>query len=242
MRHERLHRALRAGRAAATLLRLESKVLTGNRLVVLVVVQLVVFGLMALWIRSQDQRTTASFYVGTVMLPGLLATMALGMSAVMAERDIRHLEMTLASPGGRYRVWAFRFTALALASAASALVFSLLSVALDRDVPPLTLAFHATISLVFVGAATVFLSLLFNGGASAALVVSGLCVGSFLTVHQAHASKWDVFVNPLDPPESLLDPRAWFRILVFNRGLFLALTGGCVAGSLWLLQRRERLL
>ena len=157
--------------------------------------------------------------------------------------------MTFASAGGRYQVWSFRLAALALTCAACCGSASLLTyVFITRDLPPVAAALHALVPLVFVATLTVFLSVLFNGGASAALVTAGVLALSALVVHPfGFASpeffrRVDLFVNPFDPPQGLLDPRGWFRILVFNRSLFIVATGLWVAGTLWLLQRRERLL
>lgn len=231
-------------RARWDLLRLEMKMLTGNRMLLIGLVEslwLAVFGLMQHF--RDAPWDAASFYNRSILLPGLLPAIALGMAAVMGERDVRHVEMTLASPGGRYQIWCFRLAALALTCFASSLGCALVTWAgISHDVPPLESALHATVPLVFVGVLTVFLSLLFNGAASAALVTSGFVVFSGTILRAAGANRFDLFVNPLAPPENLLDPAAWFRILVFNRGLYVVGAGLCVAGTLALLQRRERLL
>jgi hypothetical protein len=220
------------------------KMLTGNRLLLIGLVEVAWIVTVALMQYFRDDKwSSASFYNRSILLPGLLPAVALGMAAVMGERDVRHLEMTLASPGGRYQVWSFRLGALALTCFASSLGCALLTwVGISRDVPLIESALHATVPLIFVGVLTVFLSLLFNGAASAALVTSGYIVFSGMILQAASANRFDLFVNPLAPPESLLDPAAWFRILVFNRGLYLVGAGLCVAGALGLLQRRERLL
>jgi hypothetical protein len=230
-------------RAGATLLRLEMKVLTGNRLVVVAGIELLWLAVFGVWqhLRS-DPWPSAWFYNGTVVLPGMLPAIALGMAAVLGESDIRHLEMSLASPGGRYQIWSFRLAALSVACVASTFGCAILTWAfIDHGLSPLVAAAHAVVPLVFVGVLTVALSLAFNGASSAALVTAGVVALSGIILHESFR-RFDLFLNPFDPPEALHDPAEWFRMLVFNRAFYAVLTGLAVALALWLLQKRERLL
>ena len=54
--------------------------------------------------------------------------------------------------------------------------------------------------------------------------------------------KWGYWFNPFAELRGVDDPQALFRMIVFNRCLYLALAGVCLTLTLWLLQRRERLL
>jgi hypothetical protein len=229
------------------LLVLEVKVVTGGRALVLALVELAAFVALAIAARLREEPwSTATLYNVVVLTPGLVPAVALGMAAVMGERDTRQLEVTFATPSGRYLVWSFRMAAIGAACFLSAAVMSVgTAIVIDHDHRPVAGALHAVPPLLLVASLTVFASLAFNGAAVAGLVVSALLAVSWLVLHPAppFLRRFDVFFNPFAPPESLLlDPATWFRAVVFNRTLLLVLAGLCIAGTLWLLQKRERLL
>lgn len=239
-----LARLGKLARAGWDLFRLELKVLTGNRAIALVVVQaawLVGMGLLA---RFGDEDWTAATYFGaTVLLPTLLPGIVLGMTAVMGDRDSRQLEVTFVAPGGRHAVWTFRLFAIAAACAASAFVMAaVVWLVLDRDLNPFVAAGHAAVPTLYAITLTACLSVLFKGASLAGLVSTVILGLEFLFLHAAGARRYDPFLNPFDPPRDLLDPGDWFRILAFNRLLWLAIAGLLFAFTLALVQRRERLL
>lgn len=230
-------------RATLDLLALEMRMLTGNRLIVLVALELLWVTTFAIFQRTRDDAWEGlSFYNRTILIPALLPAIALGMSAILGERDIKHLEMTFASPAGRYQAWAFRLAGLGVACAATVAALSALTwVGIDQPVPPVAAALHALVPVLFVAAGTACLSLVFNGAATGTFVMAGFLLLSAGPFHGDRVDRYDLFLNPFDPPPGT-DPVAWFRILVFNRTLFLTCTGLFVVAALSLLQRRERLL
>lgn len=230
--------------AAARLLRLELRLMTGGRALIVLAAQVAWLVLWAVFQRFRDEPwEPVSFYNRTIVLPCLLPAVAFGMTCVLSERDDRHLEMTFASPGGRYLVWAFRFAALAAASAASCLVLGFgTRLLVGPEIPPVPAALHALVPVLMASALACCLALLLNGTSSAGLVTAGLFAASAIVLHQGGAGRFDPFLNPFDPPPGLRDPHAWLRLLVFNRMLLLSVTAASVAVSLGLLQRRERLL
>jgi ABC-type transport system involved in multi-copper enzyme maturation permease subunit len=230
-------------RAVLDLLLLELRVITGNRLMLLVLGQLAWLAGLAIWQHFRDEPwNPVSFYNRTVLMPSLLPAIALGMNAVMGERDNRHLEMTFASPGGRYQAWAFRLCALAMLGLMSCTLLAFGTWAVTgQGFPPVQAALHALVPVLFVTSLAVCLSLLFNGAASGGLVVAALAILSGTILHHVEpARRFDLFLNPFDPPASL-DALAWFRIVVANRCILLVGTGLATWGALDLLQRRERL-
>ena len=241
-----LRRYRQRASAGRSLLALELRVLTGNQAIVLAVVQLVYFTVITLMVKlGDDDWRAASFYNSVVVLPSLVPAIALGMVAVMGDRDSRQLEVTFVARGGRYQVWIFRLCAIAGSCAASALVLSALAWAiLDHDHRPVAAFLHALFPIVFVVVLAMGLSVTFNGAAVAGLVTTGFLGVSFVLLHGGPlvARRFDVFFNPFDQPQDLLDPAEWFRAVVFNRSLLLALAGLALAGTLLLVQRRERLL
>jgi ABC-type transport system involved in multi-copper enzyme maturation permease subunit len=241
-----------AVRASWDLVRLDLQVLTGNRLLLLALAEAAVFAAFVLvQLLGHDKADPVSFHVRTILLPGLLPAIALGMNAVMAERDVRHLEMTFASPAGRRLAWAVRTAGLLLACAVSSLALALATGAAIRGgPPPLQAALHATVALACVGTLATFLSVLLNGSAASGLVTTAAVLFSAFILHPASQAdtggalpaRFDLFLNPFAPIPSVADPAAWFRVVVFNRGLLLTSAALCIAGTLGLLQRRERLL
>lgn len=230
--------------AAVRLLRLELQLMTGGKALLLLLAQVAWLVGMAIWQRFREEPWDAeSFYNRTILVPCIVPAIALGMSCILAERDERHLEMSFASPGGRYLLWSFRLGALAIASAFSCLLLALGTWLLaGREIPPFAAAAHALVPVLMAASLAAFLALLFNGTASAGLVSGALMVLSAMFIHGAGLGRFDPWVNPFAPPGDLRDPEAWTRILVFNRLFLLTLTGGFIAGTLGLLQRRERLL
>ena len=185
----------------------------------------------------------ASFYNRTVLLPVLLMAIALGMSCVLAERDIRHLEMSFSTAAGRYQLWAFRLAALGLVLLAStALLATLTWLLVARDVTPWTATLHAFIPAACIAVLAACLSLLFNEISTAGLVSLGLTVLAGMFLHGGGASRFDPFLNPFDPPTTLIEPAAWIRTLTFNRLFLLTALAIFTGATLGLLQRRERLL
>jgi hypothetical protein len=237
-------RPARIAAGAARLLRLELQLMTGGRALLLLGAQLAWLAAhVAIQRFSEEPPDPVSYYNRTILLPCLLPAIALGMSCILAERDDRHLEMSFASAGGRYLLWSFRLAALALAAAASCLLLSILTrLLLAREIEPFAAAAHALVPIVMAASLAAFLALLFNGTAAAGLVSGGLMAGAGLILHGARATRFDPFLNPFDPPTGLRDPHDWLRLLTFNRMFLLALTGILVAGTLGLVQRRERLL
>lgn len=233
-----------AASATVALLLAELRMLTGGRMLLILVVQAAWLALIAVFQHFREEPwDPVSFYNGTVLLPSLLPAIALGVSGVLAERDIRHLEMSFASAGGRYQLWCFRLCAIALAGAAScAMMATGTWLLLARELMPWSMAAHAFVPVMFVVALSSFAALALNGVPSGALVTAGAMALAFVFLHGAGASRFDPFVNPFAPPQGLLDPDAWVRTLTFNRLFLLALTAGGVAGTLWLVRRRERLL
>lgn len=237
-------RLFRGARSTATLLLLELKVVTGSRLVVLAAIELAMFALLATWALLTDEPPdTASHYNRFVLLPTLLPAIALSMAAISGERDGSQLEVTFVTPGGRYQVWSFRLTAILASCGITALGLSLLTWAIvDRDFAPLAAAGHALFPLAAVVALTVFVSVLAKSGGVAGLVtaVSAGIGGVFF--HEGRAKWYDLFFNPFDPPVDALDPTVWVRALFWNRTALLIVAGLLVTLTLFLLQRRERLL
>ena len=236
------HRLGRAIVAAWDLLRLEARFVAGNRGLVLAFLQLAVVVGIAIAQRFQDEPwEAASFYNRCLVVPLILPAIVLGMSAVMEERDMRHLEVTFGSPGGRYRAWVFRLGGIALALVAACFVSSALTwILIEREHLVVGAALHAALPLVFLMTLTVFLSVCFKGSATAALVSAVIAVLSGLFLHAA-GSRFDIFLNPFDTPQDLLDPGVWTRKVIHNRSILMTLTGLAFWGTLSLLQRRERL-
>lgn len=238
-------RSLRqAAGAAARLLRLELQLMTGGKALILLGAQV---AWLVLWATLQRFREEpwdpVSFYNRTILLPCLVPAVALGMTCVLSERDDRHLEMSFASPGGRYLVWSFRLAALAVASAASCLLLAIgTRILVGPEIPPLPAAVHALVPVLMAASVACCLALLLNGTSSAGLVTAGLLAGAAIVLHQGNAGRFDPFLNPFDPPDGLRDPHAWLRLLAFNRMLLLSVTAAAVTLTLGLLQRRERLL
>ena len=234
----------RVVRGAARLLKLELRLMTGGRALLLLGAQLAWLVTHVVLQRfNEEPWDPVSFYNRTILLPCLLPAIALGMSCILAERDDRHLEMSFASAGGRYLLWSFRLAALAIASAASCLLLAIATrLFLAREISPVTAAAHALVPVLMAASLAAFLALLFNGTASAGLVTGALFTAGGLVLHAAGAGRFDPFLNPFDPPAGLRDPHAWMRMLAFNRLFLLAMIGVLVAGTLGLLQRRERLL
>lgn len=227
------------GRAAWELLRLELKLMTGGRLTLLLVIQAAWVGFMFLVQRLREEPLEPhAFYGWSILLPAMLPAISLGMSCILWERDVKHLEMSFASPGGRYLLWSFRLASLAAVAAASCVTLSVVTwLILARDLSPLWSAPHAFVPVVLAGVLAAFLSVLFNNGSVAALLtVVLLIVGSMLP---DSVSPW---TNPFSPPPGLIDPNAWTRTVADNRLFLLAVIAACVAMTLGLLQRRERLL
>ena len=230
-------------RATVDLLALEMRMLTGNRLFVLVALELLWVTAFAILQRTRDDAWDGlSFYNRTILVPALLPALALGMSSILGERDIRHLEMSFASPAGRYQAWGFRLAALGLACAVTVAALTTLTwVGIGQPIPPLRAALHAVVPILFVAAGTTCLSLIFNGAATGTFVMGAFLLASAVLLHGPRVGRFDLFINPFDPPQGM-DPVAWFRVLVFNRTLLLACTGLSVVATLALLRRRERLL
>ena len=228
---------------AARLLVLELRLVTGGRALLMLGAQLAWLAGMVTWqhFRS-DPWDPVSFYNRTIVGPCLLPALALGMSCILAERDERHLEMSFASPGGRLLVGCFRIAAVSTACTVAAMLLALLTrILVGREVPFFAAWAHATVPILFTIAVAVFLSLLFNGPAPAGLVTGAMLLGGGLVLHAA-GSRFDPFMNPFAPPQNLRDPHAFLRLLTFNRLFLLTMTGCAIAGTLGLLQRRERLL
>lgn len=231
-------------RGAARLLRLELQLMTGGKALLILLAQVAWLVLMTTLQRFREEPwDPASFYNRTVLVPCLVPAVALGMSCILAERDERHLEMSFASPGGRYLLWSFRLAALAIASFLSCALLATGTWFLGgQEIVPWTAAAHALVPVLMAASLAAFLALLFNGTASAGLVSGALLVLAAMFLHGPRVGRFDPYVNPFAPPDDLRDPGAWIRILVFNRIFLLTLTGAFVAGILGLLQRRERLL
>lgn len=230
-------------RAARDLLGLELRMLTGNRLIWLVAIEVIWVVAFAILQRVRtDGWEPLSFYNRTIVLPAMLPALALGMSSVLGERDIRHLEMSFASPAGRYLAWAFRMTALGLACAVTVAGLSLLTWAgLEQPFPPARAALHALVPVLLVASATACLSLVFNGASMGAFVTGAVTLVSAVFLEGGSFERFNLFINPFDPPSGM-DDIGWFRVLAFNRGFLLLLTGLFVVSTMALLQRRERLL
>lgn len=230
-------------RATIDLLALEMRMLTGNRLLVLIALELLWVIVFAIFQRTRNEAWEGlSFYNRTIVVPALLPALALGMSSILGERDIRHLEMSFASPAGRYQAWGFRLAALGAACVVAVVSLTILTwVGIDQPVPPLRSALHAIVPILFVAAGTACFSLVFNSAATGSFVMGALLLGSAVVLHAGGLSRFDLFVNPFDPPQGS-DEVAWFRVLVFNRSLLLICTGIFVVTTLSLLRRRERLL
>ncbi len=233
-----------AVRASADLLWLEARLMTGGRLGLMVLGQIAWLITCAVIQRFRDEPwDQVSFYNRTVLLPVLLMAIGLGMSCVLSERDIRHLEMSFSTAAGRYQLWSFRLGALGLILLGSCCLLATGTwLAVAREVTPWTAAFHAFIPAACIAVLAAALSLLFNGAATAGLICLGVTAGSGMILHGGGASRFDPFLNPFDPPTSLLDPGAWVRTLTFNRLFLLTMLAVFTAVALGLLQRRERLL
>ena len=231
-------------RGARDLLVLETRLLTGNRVIVLVLIELGIFAILAAIALLGDEPWSPEALYQVSVWPALVPAITLGMSAIMGERDTRQLEVTFASPGGRWLAWSFRLTALVLTCLASSVLMSVLSWAvIDRDFAWVAAALHAAVPLAFAATLTTCLSVAFAGTASAGLGTSVVLGLGWMMVHAP--DNWprvDPFLNPFVPPENLLDPAEWFRIVVFNRSFYLIATGLLAALTLRLLQSRERLL
>lgn len=235
-------RLLRLLGAAATLLRLELKILTGNRALVLAAIEAAWLAVIVLMARLRDSPwDVESFYVRSVVLPALLPAIALGMVAVMGDRDSRQLEVSFVSAGGRHALWSFRFAAILLVCFLTAATLSAGTwLLIDRDFEPVLAAVHAAVPISFVAALTFCASVAFRSEAIAGLVAVAAILGSrFLT---AVTRKVDLFLNPLVPPESMLVQADWARLLFWNRTLYVLAAVLLFAAALHLLQRRERLL
>lgn len=233
-----------AAAAAARLLRLELQLMTGGRALLVLGAQV---AWLVLWAAMQRFREEpwdpVSFYNRTILVPCLLPAVAFGMTSVLAERDDRHLEMTFASPGGRYLVWSFRLVALAVAALVSCLVLAAgTRLLVGPEIPALPAALHAFVPVLMAVSVACFLALLLNGTSAAGLVTAGLLAVSALFLRHLASGRFDPFLNPFHPPDGLRDPHAWLRLVVFNRMLLLCVTAAAVALALGLLQRRERLL
>jgi len=265
MPRERLRRQIGLVVAGWDLLRLELRSLTGNRGLILVLVELAWFASASIWYFANDRPLEIEwFYNGAVVLPGIIPAIALGMAAVMGERDTRQLEVSFSSPGGRYLLWSFRIVAITAALFASCVVMSMLTwLVIDQqvvhrlvavfwsgmrlpvhaaDFPVWEACLHATVPLALVAVITILFSVLFRGAAVAGLLTVALCGISRPFIAGILGRRCDLFFNPFVPPDDLLDPAVWFRMIVFNRALLIVLTALAVALTLMLLQRRERLV
>lgn len=236
-------RGARVGRlilAGWDLIRLEVLVVTGGRGLVMALLLLAYFAAVALWTHFRDEPVDAAwFYNGLLVLPASVQAVALGMVAIAGERDTRQLEVTFVTPAGRHLVWAFRMIAVEAACVAAAAVLSVLAWVLDRDHAIVLAVVHAAAPLALATTLTMFGSVAFRSGAAAGLATS---VVAFLSLF-VHGSQWDVFwFNPFDPPETLLDADAWVRAVLANRSITWTFAGLAGAGTLWLLQKRERLV
>jgi len=234
--------ALRRLPATLTQLRLEIKIVTGGRAIVLLVVTALWFGLFTAWALMRDSPwPPEAFYNLMLVAPGSILIVALSMGAIVGERDTRQLETTFVSPTGRFGAWVHRLAAVLLAAWLSTGLLSVLTrLVVDPEHRPLAAWLHALVPLLFLLALTTLLALVFQSSAAAGLGAGALLV--FSLVFQDLLVKWDYWFNPFAELRGIDDPQTLFRMIVFNRSLYLGLAGLLFALAFWLLQRRERLL
>jgi hypothetical protein len=81
-----------------------------------------------------------------------------------------------------------------------------------------------------------------KSSAVAGLVAAGVVAACTVILHSGGPSRWDLFLNPFVPPREMIDSMVWVRLLFWNRVFLGTVAALAMAGTLWLLQRRERLL
>lgn len=221
---------------------LEIKLVTGGRPLALLIVAEAWFAVFTAWALLRPDPWDADVYYNLMLVaPGSILTVALGMGAIIGERDTRQLETTFVSPTGRYSAWVHRLVAVVLAVWIPLGLLSLQTwVIVDRGHPPLLGWLHSLVHVLVLLSLTTLLSLVFKSAAGAGLGAGGYLV--FWLIFGDISRRFTYWFNPFAEIRGVNDPAAFFRILVFNRSLLLALAGLGFALSFWLLQRRERLL
>ncbi|MEM7244631.1 MAG: hypothetical protein AAF533_04775 [Acidobacteriota bacterium] len=229
-------------RSSWDLLKLELKVVSGGRTVVLGAVMLAYFAIIAVWAHlADDGWRTSAFFNSSVLLPTFVVAVVLSMGAIIGERDARQLEVSFVSPSGRYRLWVFRLVSILLLVVAAAGVLSGLTwLVIDRDHLVGTTWLHAIPPLLATVSTTAFLSVLFKGASSAGLVVAVVAGFSGFLHLGGQPMTFDLWFNPF-LIGNVTDEAAWFRTMVNNRTVLLVVSGLATTFLLGLLQKRERL-
>lgn len=176
-----------------------------------------------------------------MLFPGLLLIFYPTAFGIQNDVDTRMIEMLFGIPNYRYKVWFVRLAIIYLMVLVMLIILSMLSALVLYPVSVFTMSVQLMFPIFFLGALTfMFSTVVRNGNGTAALMV---IIGLVFWISSGifDESKWNIFLNPFDMPDSL-SYVIWFEMLLYNRIYLLIGTILSILGGLLKLQTREKFI
>ncbi len=176
-------------------------------------------------------------------LPGLLLIFYPSCFGIQNDMDNHTIEMVFGIPNYRYKVWLVRLLIIFLLVYFVMVMLCVLCSVVLVPVPVFEMAFHLMFPIYFLGSIAFFFSTTVrNGNGTAAIMI---IIGMFFMISGdiLDESRWNIFLNPYYPIESLgVSRQVWYDTIFYNRLYLLIGSAVAVLGGLLRLQSREKFI
>jgi hypothetical protein len=174
-----------------------------------------------------------------LLFPGLLVIFYPATFGIQNDMDTRMIEVLFGIPDYRYKVWLTRLLIIFIVVYFVLLVLGIISTLALTPVPYFELAFQLMFPIFFMGSiGFMFSTLIRNGsGTAAVMIIIGLMF--WISSGILDISKWNIFLNPYDMPDSL-NPLMWSEVLFYNRLYLIIGSILAILAGLYRLQYREK--
>jgi len=223
------------------MIRYNLKIIFANKFIWFLLASLGFFILIALISLFRGEMITSAGIFSMLLYPGLLLIFYPTAFGIQNDEDTRILEILFGIPDYRYKVWLVRLILIFIVVFVVLLLLAwFCSWAMVRF-STIDMAYYLVLPIFFMGSLAFLLSTIIRNGIGTAvvMVIIGLV---FTTLAGAISnSKWNVFLNPFNMPESISEA-AWQNVVHDNHvilivGIILTLLAGLMS-----LQRREKFI
>ncbi len=178
---------------------------------------------------------------GILMLPGVILVFYPAVFGIQSDQDNGLLEILFGIPDYRYKVWLIRLLMVFVVTFVILVLYGLLLQILLIPFNIWEMTYQLMYPTVFIGGVSFMFSTIVKNGNGTAVIMVLIAMAFYLLGDALVASKWNIFLNPLEVPEDT-NELIWANTVSDNR-LFLGI--GIIVSivfGLFNLQKREKFI
>jgi hypothetical protein len=224
-----------------SLARYNMRIIFGGKFIYFILAALIFFLVFGTIIALDGTYIGMDDIYGLLAFPAILLVFFPSVFGIQSDADARTLEIIFGIPDYRYKVWLVRYLMILVLVFLLLFPFAGLAWYALVSFPIMPMILHLMVLVLFVSSLGFCLSTLVKNGNATAVIMVILGLFFLILTDEIYESKWNIFLNPFNPPPNLNDI-VWREIIRQNR-LMLGITSLVfLLLGLLNLQQREKFL